>query len=423
MDTLNKVIISVPISKIDRENRIVSGFATLNNVDKQGDLITAKASRQAFEKFAGNLRPMHNPVAIGRLLSFKEETYFDANSGETYDGIYVDVYVSKGAQDDWEKVLDKTYTGFSIGGRAKSKQTIVKSGSPVRVIDEMELFELSLVDSPANKFASILSIQKNDNGEEVMSGISSDIKMEDVFYCKFCEILAPGAGTEEKNCMSCQEPMKSIGWIENIDGKNLPEKMIKMLEDHQKTSDDYDSDKADTSLQINKGGDLMGMDKESDSVEIEKSDDASKVTLDETNVIEKSAPEEEAEAVIEKSDSEAVVETVEKSDEISAEEKNIKDFILSALEDFATSQVDVVTKAVAGAVTQSEEKLEFLKKEFIEAIDVIKNSFEERVSEIENSTAIKKSGELGGSTEIIKKGVWNGVFTPKHFFDSNSIIE
>jgi DNA-binding protein len=423
MDTLNKVIISVPISKIDRENRIVSGFATLNNVDKQGDLITAKASRQAFEKFAGNLRPMHNPVAIGRLLSFKEETYFDANSGETYDGIYVDAYVSKGAQDDWEKVLDKTYTGFSIGGRAKSKQTIVKSGSPVRVIDEMELFELSLVDSPANKFASILSIQKNDNGEEVMSGISSDIKMEDVFYCKFCEILAPGAGTEEKNCMSCQEPMKSIGWIENIDGKNLPEKMIKMLEDHQKTSDDYDSDKADTSLQINKGGDLMGMDKESDSVEIEKSDDASKVTLDETNVIEKSAPEEEAEAVIEKSDSEAVVETVEKSDEISAEEKNIKDFILSALEDFATSQVDVVTKAVAGAVTQSEEKLEFLKKEFIEAIDVIKNSFEERVSEIENSTAIKKSGELGGSTEIIKKGVWNGVFTPKHFFDSNSIIE
>jgi hypothetical protein len=34
-------------------------------------------------------------------------------------GVYVSAYVSKGAQDAWEKVLDGTYSGFSIGGNIK----------------------------------------------------------------------------------------------------------------------------------------------------------------------------------------------------------------------------------------------------------------------------------------------------------------
>jgi hypothetical protein len=61
------VRLSMPFSKVDIERRIVSGFATLDNIDKQADIVTSEASMQAFSKFRGNIREMHQPVAVGKL--------------------------------------------------------------------------------------------------------------------------------------------------------------------------------------------------------------------------------------------------------------------------------------------------------------------------------------------------------------------
>ena len=46
-----QVTLTMPISKVDVEKRIVSGFATLDNIDRQGDRVTAEASQKAFENF------------------------------------------------------------------------------------------------------------------------------------------------------------------------------------------------------------------------------------------------------------------------------------------------------------------------------------------------------------------------------------
>ena len=113
----NNITLSVPFTKVNREKRTVSGFATLDNVDQTGDVVTSEASMKAFENFRGNLREMHQPVAVGKIVSFKPETYYDPASKEFYNGVYVDAYISKGAQDTWEKVLDGTLAGFSIGGK------------------------------------------------------------------------------------------------------------------------------------------------------------------------------------------------------------------------------------------------------------------------------------------------------------------
>ncbi|MFM7982824.1 MAG: HK97 family phage prohead protease, partial [Candidatus Fonsibacter sp.] len=105
---------------------------------------------------------MHGSVAVGKLLSFKPETFYDPITKEFYNGIYVDAYISKGAQDTWEKILDGTLQGFSIGGKiVDSENEVNKStGQPVRFIKEYSLVELSVVDSPANELCNILSIQK-----------------------------------------------------------------------------------------------------------------------------------------------------------------------------------------------------------------------------------------------------------------------
>ena len=70
--------VSMPIAKVDKERRIVSGFATLDNVDRQGDVVPAEASVRAFNGFAGNIREQHDSTkAVGKMIEFKEDMYYD----------------------------------------------------------------------------------------------------------------------------------------------------------------------------------------------------------------------------------------------------------------------------------------------------------------------------------------------------------
>ncbi len=170
----NVINLSVPFTKVNREKRTVSGFATLDNIDQTGDVVTSESSLKAFENFRGNIREMHGSNAVGKMVSFKPETFYDATSKEFYNGVYVDAYISKGAQDTWEKVLDGTLSGFSIGGKIlESDNEVNKSnGKTVRFIKNYELIELSIVDSPANELCNILSIQKA-NGALIFKGIAT----------------------------------------------------------------------------------------------------------------------------------------------------------------------------------------------------------------------------------------------------------
>jgi hypothetical protein len=205
--------LSMPIAKVDKERRIVSGFATLDNVDKQGDIVPAEASIKAFETFRGNLREMHQPVAVGKVVSFKEDKYFDQESKKFYNGVFVSAYVSKGAQDTWEKVLDGTLTGFSIGGSIDKADDIYDENldKPIRVIKEYQLNELSLVDNPANQFANVVSIEKG-----VATGYLTKAVIENIFWCNSDDIVRL-SGDNSSACPQCDKSMYNIGFVENND--------------------------------------------------------------------------------------------------------------------------------------------------------------------------------------------------------------
>jgi hypothetical protein len=47
----NVINLSIPFTKVNREKRTVSGFATLDNIDQTGDVVTQEASVKAFESF------------------------------------------------------------------------------------------------------------------------------------------------------------------------------------------------------------------------------------------------------------------------------------------------------------------------------------------------------------------------------------
>jgi len=214
----SRVNLSFPITKVNKEKRTVSGFATLDNIDRHGDIVTSEASEKAFQRFRGNLREMHQPIAIGKVLSFHPEEFYDKESGKTYKGIYVQSYVSKGAQDTWEKVLDGTLTGFSIGGNIVQSAFEPGKEKENRVIKEYDLMELSLVDTPANPLANIFSIQKNAEGATIVKGMAADTTIENVFWC-VGDKIASSSVDQSKDCLVCGSGMENIGWIESSESE------------------------------------------------------------------------------------------------------------------------------------------------------------------------------------------------------------
>jgi hypothetical protein len=415
----------VPFTKVNREKRTVSGFATLDNVDQTGDVVTSEASIKAFENFRGNLREMHQPVAVGKIVSFKPETYYDPASKEFYNGVYVDAYISKGAQDTWEKVLDGTLAGFSIGGKIiESDNEVNKStGKTVRFIKDYALMELSIVDSPANELCNILSISKM-NGQLVFKGMAADIVTENIFYCNESDSVFISTESSYDSPVT-GKPATLIGWVESND-VNKAKEIDKILDLHKK------SRLSTPETQIAKQADIEGGKEVSDNTENVVAEDAvaPEATVEDTAAV---APAEEAPAV-EEAPADAVVdasaETLEKAADVSEVMVDEPDFakMLGDLKGFFSETLNKASEANAAQVSLIKDTVETFSKSvdgriselaeqhtaLSKAVEDIKNTIdgvEKRVDAVESETAIKKSSDLGGSQEVtIKKSKWNGSF-------------
>src|SRR3989337_4586164 len=138
----------VQIEKVDKEQRTVAGWATTETLDKQGEIVDYGASKAAFGEWKGNVREMHEAKAVGKAIEILPE--------DKERRVYVKAYISKGAEDTWQKCIDGTLTGFSIGGQTVDKMiqlvkdTDTHAARTVTRITKYKLNELSLVDNPAN---------------------------------------------------------------------------------------------------------------------------------------------------------------------------------------------------------------------------------------------------------------------------------
>jgi hypothetical protein len=413
--------LSVPFTKVNKEKRTVSGFATLDNVDQTGDVVTAEASLKAFENFRGNLREMHQPLAVGKVVSFKPETYYDQDTKKFYNGVYVTSYISKGAQDTWEKVLDGTLTGFSIGGKIKDSDNEVNkaTGQQVRFIKDYDLLELSIVDSPANELCNIFSIEKM-NGQMVFKGMAADVVTENIFYCE--ESNSVFLSTEKSfDSPVSGKPATIIGWVEKSD-VNKSVEVDKILDSFKKSRLPLPETQTIAKQANAEGGNEVSENTENTVVEettIEKT-----VAVEETVAVE-DAPAEDAVA------EDASADTVEKAADVSEVMVDEPDFakMLVDLKGFFSdtlnkasevnasqvsaiqSTVETFSKSVDDRMTEMAEQYSTLSK----AVEDIKGTIDgvqKRVDAVESETAIKKSSDLGGSQEVrtIRKSKWNGSF-------------
>lgn len=133
-----------PINKMESQadgTIKVWGIASTEDVDSDGEIITADAMRAALPDFMkwGALREMHANIAAGTCLEAEVNS-----AGQTVICAHV---VDAGSV---KKVQTGVLKGFSIGGTATSTDPLKKT-----TITGLLLNEISLVDKPANPNAAI----------------------------------------------------------------------------------------------------------------------------------------------------------------------------------------------------------------------------------------------------------------------------
>jgi len=135
-----------PITRVDAERREIELCATSEALDAHGTIFDYAASKEAFTRWLGNVREMHERRAVGRRVAVRCD--------DEARRVYVRLRISRGAQDTWEKVLDGTLRGASIGASEvdwrRERRVVAGRSRWVNVATRYDLAELSLVDNPSN---------------------------------------------------------------------------------------------------------------------------------------------------------------------------------------------------------------------------------------------------------------------------------
>ena len=381
---------TIPFAKIDTEKRTVRGFATLDNIDLQGDVVTYDATRRAFATTTAKIREMHQPRVAGKIASFEPAEYFDPETNKTYRGMIIEAYISKGNQNAWEMVLDGSYSAFSIGGNiTDSEEQFVKDGNggrKVRFVKAFDLHEVSLVDNGANQFANFISIEKSDNGKDLVKGMVADTELNNVYYCETDKIVR-ALPDESAECLVCEKEMTNIGWI---DGKET-EAINKLIDNFVKTQEGGQTNMAD---EVNE--------------EVNEVAEVEEQPVDETPEV---VETEGVEVDLEKQVSE-LTDTLSKIDERFEEHASARDALAEELRKEISTKMEEHEKKQTEVV----ESLEDISKRLKEAVDRqedIKKALDEVQGNLKK-TATRDSAEVesnsGLEKSVTKSSIWDGRF-------------
>ena len=143
----------LPLLKVDLDRRLVSGVATAETPDRAGEIFDYASSKPYFEQWSadalaasggkslGAVRAMHGNVAAGKLTDI---AFDDDAKRITVAAKIVD-------DDEWRKVQEGVYTGFSQGGRYVKRWPDTDTGLTRYTA---EPHEISLVDLPCVRDAT-----------------------------------------------------------------------------------------------------------------------------------------------------------------------------------------------------------------------------------------------------------------------------
>ena len=135
---------------------MIEGYASTNDVDRQGDIVPASVWTAGMENYLKNpviLAYHEHCEPIGRMVEHRIDEK----------GLWIKARISAAAEDVFNLVKDGVLTAFSIGFRIVDAE--YNSAAELFVVKELELHEISVVSVPANQ-NTIFSLSKAFNTAE-----------------------------------------------------------------------------------------------------------------------------------------------------------------------------------------------------------------------------------------------------------------
>ena len=158
----NKFEYNFSIKSIDSDKHIIKGVASIEELDRDNEIILSKALEKGANEWKKNpvIRYKHtDPIGIG----ISEECF--VNDGK----FHVTAKISdktQTARDAWGLIEDGILKSFSVGGKVNEKEVQFdeKLKKDVTLIKDMELYEISVVDIPSNRNSFFDVIKKSIEG-------------------------------------------------------------------------------------------------------------------------------------------------------------------------------------------------------------------------------------------------------------------
>lgn len=201
------------------KDMVIAGYASVDVVDKQNDLITLDALREASDKFMKsdykNVMITHSNVQVGEVI----DTYTDTKGNVLKTGVDdTGFFVVIKMRNDIEKAKEVArdirrgkLRSFSIGGQAINKHNVHDPDiGTYKEIDKLELHEITICEEGINPEAKFEIVKENKKGSEKMTDeISKALaEFEDlVSQLRNQTILKDAADDEEMQAMGEDEEM------------------------------------------------------------------------------------------------------------------------------------------------------------------------------------------------------------------------
>lgn len=199
-----------PIVRIDKSKRHVIVRATSETLDSYGTIFDFQASKDAFTRWNGNIREMHDSKkAVGAALKWEPN--------EEEKAIDITLHVSRGAEDTWQKLIEDppTLIGASVGARNGVWEKRKIDDKEVPVLTRYDLVEVSLVDSPSNPDCRIQIVRADGSPTEVLDDTEpedtragksiSTANAQQMHQSAMHSLQAAKASADLCGCPACQE--------------------------------------------------------------------------------------------------------------------------------------------------------------------------------------------------------------------------
>ena len=190
------------------DNLVIGGYASIEIVDKQNDLITLEALEKAVQDFMSeksyrNVMSNHSNVQVGEVI----EQYRDTNGVLHKTGVDgVGFYVVIKMRDDIEKAKEinrgirkGTLRSFSIGGQAISKrERKSEEYGEYNEIDNLELHEVTICEKGINPEAKFDILKQAKGGKEMTEKLEKALEELNGLLTQVREVTGDSIEKEEE---------------------------------------------------------------------------------------------------------------------------------------------------------------------------------------------------------------------------------